>query len=155
MNFGQKIKSARINRNITQQQLADKFFVTRQTISNWENDNSYPDIMTLIRLGDYFDFSMDELLREDQEMRIFLDKKMVEHDFKPIYRNVMVIVCILFGLEVIDLFGIIHLGLMGWLLWLILMLSLNILNKLNGFDDSNSMGFRYSWQKIIKEKLNL
>lgn len=155
MNFGQKIKSARINRNITQQQLADKFFVTRQTISNWENDNSYPDIMTLIRLGDYFDFSMDELLREDQEMRIFLDKKMVEHDFKPIYRNIMVIVCILFGLEVIDLFGIIHLGLMGWLLWLILMLSLNILNKLNGFDDSNAMGFRYSWQKKIKEKLNL
>ncbi|MBZ6009778.1 helix-turn-helix transcriptional regulator [Leuconostoc gelidum] len=40
MNFGQKIKSARINRNITQQQLADKFFVTRQTISDWENDNS-------------------------------------------------------------------------------------------------------------------
>jgi len=50
MNFGQKLQTARINMHLTQQKLTDDFFITRQTISSWENDNSYPDIL-IITIG--------------------------------------------------------------------------------------------------------
>ena len=74
MNFGQKLQTTRMNMNLTQQKIADDFFITRQTVSSWENGNSYPDIMTLLKLSDYFGFSIDEILREDKKMRLFLDK---------------------------------------------------------------------------------
>ncbi|MBM7545046.1 transcriptional regulator with XRE-family HTH domain [Weissella beninensis] len=99
MNFGQKLQTARINMNLTQQKVADDFFITRQTISSWENDNSYPDVMTLIKLSDYFGFSIDKILREDKQMRLFLDKKAVKNDFKPIYRILLLTSFILLVIE--------------------------------------------------------
>ena len=99
--------------NLTQQKIADDFFITRQTVSSWENGNSYPDIMTLLKLSDYFGFSIDEILREDKKMRLFLDKKDVKHDLKPVYRSVLLISVILLAIELLDVFGVIKL--VGWL----------------------------------------
>ena len=47
MELGNRIKELRKAQNINQDELAEKLFVSRQTISNWENDKSYPDIQAL------------------------------------------------------------------------------------------------------------
>lgn len=56
------IKNLRIKRNITQEELAEKLFVTRQAISRWEVGKSIPDYDTLLKLCDYYQISIEELL---------------------------------------------------------------------------------------------
>lgn len=46
--------------NLTQEQVARDFFITRQTISSWENEKTYPDIISLIKLSDYYHVSLDQ-----------------------------------------------------------------------------------------------
>ncbi|MBB4823731.1 transcriptional regulator with XRE-family HTH domain [Sporosarcina luteola] len=60
--LGQRLKKLRIERNLTQKQLAEKIKVTHVSISGYENGNRYPDTDTLQRLADYFDVSTDYLL---------------------------------------------------------------------------------------------
>lgn len=60
MNIGIRIKKYREKQNISQEELALKIFVSRQTISNWENNKSYPDINSLIMLSEIFNVSLDE-----------------------------------------------------------------------------------------------
>lgn len=62
--FGQKIRARRIEKGITQQQLADLMFVSRRTIINWESGNSLPDISMLTRLAGHLDLGTIELLDE-------------------------------------------------------------------------------------------
>ncbi len=52
MTIAEKIKESRLKLGLTQQEVSEKLFVTRQTISNWENNRSTPDIDTLIKLSD-------------------------------------------------------------------------------------------------------
>jgi len=142
--------------NLTQQKIADDFFITRQTVSSWENDNSYPDIMTLIKLSDYFGFSIDEILREDKQMRLFLDKKTVKNDLKPVYRILLLISLFLLVIEILDCFSMINLGgLLGWTIWGVFLLSVRALGMLNEFDASNTMGFKYDWQRKLKVLLHI
>ncbi|WP_288395075.1 helix-turn-helix domain-containing protein [uncultured Vagococcus sp.] len=68
MEVGKIIKTCRTEKNLTQEELANILFVSRQLISKWENGKSYPDLNQLIQLSDYFDLSLDELMRGDQEM---------------------------------------------------------------------------------------
>lgn len=68
MEIGKKLKEERMKSNLTQEQVAEKLFVSRQTISNWENEKSYPDIMSIIKLSDLYSISLDELLKGDQKM---------------------------------------------------------------------------------------
>ena len=51
MELGKRIKEYRNTAQMTQEDLAEKMFVSRQTISNWENDKSYPDIHSLLMLS--------------------------------------------------------------------------------------------------------
>lgn len=51
--------------NLSQDELADKVYVTRQTISNWENNKSYPDIRSLLLLSSFFNISLDQLIKGD------------------------------------------------------------------------------------------
>lgn len=71
MEIGKKLKEARMNFNLTQEQVAEEICVSRQTISNWENGKSYPDIVSVIKLSNLYSISLDELLKGD--------KKMIEH----------------------------------------------------------------------------
>lgn len=71
MEIGRKLKEVRMKSNLTQEQVAEELFVSRQTISNWENEKSYPDIISIIKLSDLYSISLDELLKGD--------KKMIEH----------------------------------------------------------------------------
>ena len=68
MNIGAKIIEIRKKRNMTQEDFAKIFHVTRQTVSNWENQKSYPDLQTLVQISDEFDVSLDTLLKEDMVM---------------------------------------------------------------------------------------
>ena len=54
MDLGTKLKQARQSRNVTQETLAERLGVSRQTISNWENNRSYPDIVSIIALSDLY-----------------------------------------------------------------------------------------------------
>ena len=74
MEIGRKLKEVRMKSNLTQEQVAEKLFVSRQTISNWENERSYPDIISIIRLSDLYSISLDELLKGDQKMMEHLNE---------------------------------------------------------------------------------
>lgn len=68
MQIGEQIKEYRTQLNLSQEALAEKVYVTRQMITNWENNKSYPDINSLLRLGEVFDITMDQLLKGYLEM---------------------------------------------------------------------------------------
>lgn len=68
MEIGQKLKEARAKSGMTQERVSEELQVSRQTISNWENEKSYPDIAHVIHLSDLYEVSLDELLKGDQKM---------------------------------------------------------------------------------------
>lgn len=68
MEIGKKLKDARIGSGMTQESVAEKINVSRQTISNWENEKSYPDIISVIKLSDLYSISLDNLLKGDSKM---------------------------------------------------------------------------------------
>lgn len=68
MNLKRQIRSYRNELSISQEELADKMYVSRQTISNWETGKSYPDVHSLILLSTIFDTSIDELVKGDIEI---------------------------------------------------------------------------------------
>ncbi|MGV3353439.1 helix-turn-helix domain-containing protein [Streptococcus orisratti] len=74
MNVGQKLQIARNKQGLTQEQIAQQLQVSRQTISNWENNKSYPDIVSLITLSELYQISLDQLLKGDKAMIEHLSK---------------------------------------------------------------------------------
>lgn len=68
MELSNQIKKYRTNMGLSQEALAEKVYVTRQTISNWENNKSYPDINSLLLLSSVFDISLDQLIKGDIEI---------------------------------------------------------------------------------------
>lgn len=75
MTLGNNIQRMRKEANLSQEDLAEKFNVSRQTISNWENGKSYPDLETVVNISDSFNISLDILLKEDLEMVKTIDKE--------------------------------------------------------------------------------
>ena len=67
MELSAQIKKYRRSLNLSQEELAAKVVVTRQTISNWENEKSYPDIHSLLLLSSLFNVSLDQLIKGDIE----------------------------------------------------------------------------------------
>lgn len=66
MSFGKNLQFLRkIHNGMTQEELAEKMKVTRQTVSKWELDLTYPELEKVIELCQYFSCSMDQLIRED------------------------------------------------------------------------------------------
>ncbi|MCT6859582.1 MAG: helix-turn-helix domain-containing protein, partial [Apilactobacillus sp.] len=74
MQFGDRLKQQRKTKELTQDDVAKKLNVSRQTISSWENENSYPDIKSLIQLSNLYDISLDTMLKEDNGMKEFIEK---------------------------------------------------------------------------------
>ena len=74
MEIGKKLKDARMKSGFTQETVAEKIHVSRQTISNWENEKSYPDIISVIALSDFYSISLDDLLKGDREMMEHLEE---------------------------------------------------------------------------------
>ena len=74
MEIGKKLKDARMRSGFTQENVAEKVNVSRQTISNWENEKSYPDIISVIELSNLYSISLDELLKGDEKMMEHLEE---------------------------------------------------------------------------------
>ena len=68
MEISTQIKKYRNEMKFSQEELAEKIYVTRQTISNWENEKSYPDIHSLLLLSSLFNVSLDQLIKGDIEI---------------------------------------------------------------------------------------
>lgn len=80
MELGSQIKRHRTERKLSQDDLAAKIYVSRQTVSNWETDKTYPDVESLLLLSVLFDVTIDELIKGDVEAM----KQAVSNDFKKI-----------------------------------------------------------------------
>lgn len=79
MDVGIRIKKYRQKQNISQDELAEKIFVSRQTISNWENNKSYPDIKSLMLLSDIFKVSLDDFMKGDiEEIRCLINNEKIK-----------------------------------------------------------------------------
>ncbi len=74
MNIGRKLKEARMKMKFTQEMTAELLHVSRQTISNWENEKAIPDIISVIKLSEIYDMSLDDLLKGDEDMLKKIDK---------------------------------------------------------------------------------
>lgn len=69
MNIGEKIKRIRKMAGMTQEELAEKMNVSRQTISKWEKENSSPDLESAIALCELFEISLDDLMKGGQSVK--------------------------------------------------------------------------------------
>ena len=67
MEIGRKIKNARAAAGLTQEQAAEALGVSRQTISNWENGKTWPDIVSVVKMSDLYDISLDCLLKDEKK----------------------------------------------------------------------------------------
>ena len=97
MKIGVKLKEARLQAGLTQENVAEEIQVTRQTISNWETEKSFPDIVSVIKLRTLYNISLDKLLKGDEEMIEHLEKStnIVKSNQKliiAIIANVMMII---------------------------------------------------------------
>lgn len=68
MTIGEILKEKREQLGYTQKEVAQKLYVSRQTVSNWEIGKTYPDIEKLLNLSDFYGLSLDELIKEDYRM---------------------------------------------------------------------------------------
>lgn len=79
MELGKQIRKYRQEAQLSQEDLASRVYVSRQTISNWENDKSYPDVSSLVLLSEIFQISLDELIKGDIEtMKEVIKKEEIE-----------------------------------------------------------------------------
>jgi len=101
MKIGKKLHQARKANQMNQDEVAEKIFVSRQTISNWENEKSYPDIISIIKLSDLYNISLDDLLKGDESIMAHLAEStdVVKSNSKLIFYSVLNI--LMFALVII------------------------------------------------------
>ncbi len=120
MEIGSQIRRHRKEHGLSQDDLATKIYVSRQTISSWENDKTYPDVESLLLLSVLFDVTVDELIKGDMEAM----KEAIENDYrKMIYlawggTAVVIVGCALFigGFTYWD-WGLVPSAIIGLLVW--------------------------------------
>ena len=121
--FAENLVELRKLHNMSQEELAEKVYVTRQTISNWENGKSYPDIHSLLLLSNLFGISLDQLIKGDVEI---MREEIKEVDLQKFNREAGIFSVLLIGTVVscvplAKFFGIY--GLVAWgILWMITMI---------------------------------
>ena len=93
MEIGNQIKKYRTELGLNQEELADRVYVTRQTVSNWENERSYPDIRSLLLLSGVFGISLDILVKGDVEQ---MKERIREEDIR-IFRRESIVYNVLLG----------------------------------------------------------
>lgn len=114
MEIGRRIKNLRAEHNISQEQLSEKIYVTRQTISSWENDKSYPDLNSLIRMSEVFNITIDNLVKGDI---IKMKEKINQDDRKKFSRESTKFTLLIIGMVVsapILLFFLDKIGIAIW-----------------------------------------
>lgn len=117
MNISKQIKKYRLDSKLSQEDLAEKIFVTRQTISNWENGKNYPDINSLVLLSTLFGVSLDILVKGDlDEMK----EEIKTEDIKKFNRDGMIFTILLITTIVLGLPLFLYLRFIGVAIWLVI-----------------------------------
>lgn len=116
MEIGKQIRKYRTGQNLSQDDLADKVYVTRQTISNWENDRNYPDIRSLVLLSNVFGISLDILVKGDLEQ---MKEEIKAEDIHKFKRDSWVYAVMLIGMMVLPMPLVRYLKVWGIVIWLI------------------------------------
>ena len=75
MDIANQILNIRKEQKLTQEEFGRLFYVTRQTVSNWENGKNYPDLQILVDISNRFEISLDLLLKGDSEMVKAIDRE--------------------------------------------------------------------------------
>ncbi|MCH1624555.1 helix-turn-helix domain-containing protein [Fredinandcohnia quinoae] len=120
MDFAEKLKKERKQKGWSQEELAEKLFVSRQSVSKWENGQNYPSIEIIIKLSDLFGVTIDELLRTDEELKekVIRDSKQLAYPrLKALFDNVfligVVLLIIKIGILLLNKFTALDIGLYG------------------------------------------
>lgn len=119
MDFGQQIKRVRNDHGLTQEEMANKLNVSRQTISSWENNRNLPDLELVVQIAEKFNLSVDELLTgENLKDKLVKDgkevtKQRLNRNIYLIGAGLMVVGLVLFliktnSVEYIDENGLLH-----------------------------------------------
>lgn len=100
MQVGKQIQHYRKEKNLSQDELAEIIFVSRQSISNWERGATYPDIQNLLLLSKVFEVSLDKLVKGDLETM-----KQIIHDqeFMRYQKDVVVFGLLLIGSPILSI----------------------------------------------------
>ncbi|MGN1187079.1 MAG: helix-turn-helix domain-containing protein [Lachnospiraceae bacterium] len=118
MELGQQIKKYRNELSLSQDALAEKVYVSRQTISNWENDKSYPDVNSLVLLSEVFNTSIDNLIKGDVDIM----KEQVRSEDKKEFEKLSRVFAVMFFAVMITPIPLAHfLNYFGIAIWVILM----------------------------------
>ena len=129
MNFSKQLKKYREQNNFSREVLAEKIYVTRQTISKWENDKSYPDIHNLIALSVLFDITLDQLVKGDVEMLKNIRDIYQYKEWNFIF-NVLILLSLFFMIVGRKLFGEVFSLCMGGLIVLIIFIKRMMLYRI-------------------------
>lgn len=78
MSLGSKLQKLRKSKNLSQEAFADIMKVSRQSVSKWELDQTFPEISKLIEIADYFQITLDDLLRDNQAEALNVNKSQEE-----------------------------------------------------------------------------
>lgn len=117
MEISRQIKKYRQEFKLSQEDLAEKVFVTRQTISNWENDKNYPDINSLVLLSNLFGTSLDILVKGDLEQM----KEEIKMEDIAILKRDSTIFAVLLAATVVTIVPLfLYLDFAGIAIWIIL-----------------------------------
>lgn len=95
MNIGSKITNIRKDNNLSQEEFAESLNVSRQTVSNWENNKCYPDIETLIIISTKYKISLDDLLKNDIKLVKNIDNKIRINKILKIMLLIIIILSII------------------------------------------------------------
>lgn len=115
MKFNEKLMSIRKIKGLSQEDLGMELQVSRQTISKWESGQSYPDFQRLVMLSDYFDMTLDKLVKDidvqDVRDRNLIDEKVTSIYFdvektKSTFKNIVKLFCYI-GLALIAIFALV------------------------------------------------
>ncbi len=87
MNLSQQIKKYRGEMGLSQDALAEMIFVSRQSVSNWENGKTYPDLKSLLLLSDVFHVSLDQLVKGDLET---MKKEISTQEIAAFHKDTMI-----------------------------------------------------------------
>ena len=134
MELGKQIKVYRQEAHLSQEELANRVYVSRQTISNWENDKSYPDVNSLVLLSEIFQISLDKLIKGDIEvMKDVIQKEEIEKMNR--YGKIYTIMLIVTAVSAVPLF--MWLGVWAFIPW--------------GIIWASSMYFAFKIEKVKKD----
>ena len=134
MKLGKQIKMHRQEAHLSQEELANRVYVSRQTISNWENDKSYPDVNSLVLLSEIFQISLDKLIKGNVEvMKDVIQKEEIEKMNR--YGKAYAFMLIVTAVSAVPLF--MWLGVLAFIPW--------------GIIWASSMYFAFKVEKVKKD----